>query len=75
MIPRKFAPMLFVFILSGVMSWLVSGIAALRTQGWGPGYLGVWTGAWLSAWCVAFPIGLVAAPLARRAVDRLTAPH
>ena len=33
MIPKKFAPMLFGAILSGLMSLLVSGIATIRAAG------------------------------------------
>jgi hypothetical protein len=73
MIPRKFAPVLFGFILSGLMSFVVSGVATMRAAGPVPGFMGLWIGAWLTSWLIAFPIVLVVAPLARRAVDRLVA--
>jgi Protein of unknown function (DUF2798) len=71
MIPRKFAPLLFGLILSGLMSLLVSGISTLRAVGAVPDFTALWTRAWLTAWLFAFPIVLVAAPLARRLVERL----
>jgi hypothetical protein len=71
MIPRKFAPVLFGLILSGLMSLLVSGISTLRATGPIPGFAALWISAWLTAWLFAFPIVLFAAPMARRAVDRL----
>lgn len=71
MLPRKFAPALFGLILSGLMSLLVSGIATYRAAGFGDSVVAVWTGAWLTAWLVAFPVVLVVAPLARRAVEAL----
>jgi hypothetical protein len=37
-----------------------------------PGFAGLWTSAWLTAWLVAFPVVLLVAPLARKAVERLT---
>ena len=74
MIPQRFAPVLFGFILSGLMSLLVSGISTLHARGWSAGFVGVWAGAWLTAWAFAFPAVLVAAPLARRWVGRLTSP-
>ena len=74
MIPQRFAPVLFGFILSGLMSLLVSGISTLHARGWSAGFVSVWAGAWLTAWAFAFPCVLVAAPLARRWVARLTAP-
>lgn len=73
MFPKKFAPALFGFILSGLMSLLVSGISTYRAVGFSEGYAGLWTGAWLTAWLVAFPVVLVVAPLARQAVALLVA--
>jgi len=73
-LPNRFAPILFGFVLSGLMSCLVSGIATLRTLGLVAGFAEQWVGAWLTAWVVAFPIVLFAAPLTRRLVRRLVAP-
>jgi len=70
-IPKKFAPMLFGLLLSGMMSLLVSGISTWRAMGLAPGFAATWAGAWLMAWPIAFPAVLLAAPLARRWVDRL----
>lgn len=75
MIPKKFAPMLFGLILSGLMSLLVSGISTLRATGLVAGFAGMWASAWLTAWAIAFPTVLVIAPLTRRLVDRLTTNH
>lgn len=72
-IARKYAPLLFGLILSGLMSLLVSGISTLRAVGPAPGFLATWLGAWLTAWLVAFPVVLVVVPLARRALDRAVA--
>ena len=71
MIPSRFAPLLFGFVLSGLMSFVVSGISVLRATGLSLGFIDRWSGAWLTAWLFAFPIVLVAAPLARRLVQRL----
>jgi hypothetical protein len=73
MIPKKYAPVLFGLILSGLMSLLVSGISTFRALGLGPHFVGMWTSAWLTAWVVAFPVVLVVAPLARQAVAKLVA--
>ena len=73
--PRKFEPLLFVFILSGLMSLVVSGISTWRAAGIADGFMGLWAGAWGTSWVVAFPVALFVAPLARRAAARLvTAP-
>jgi hypothetical protein len=71
MIPKRLEPIVFGFILSGLMSLLVSGIATVRITGPGAGFLGEWMTSWLSSWLVAFPAVLVVAPLARRLVARL----
>jgi hypothetical protein len=71
MIPSRFAPVLFGFILSGLMSCLVSGIALLRTRGLIDGFTETWLYAWLTAWAVAFPTVLVVAPITRRIVNGL----
>ncbi|MEN3292738.1 MAG: hypothetical protein V7642_1991 [Burkholderiales bacterium] len=71
MIPERFAPVLFGFILSGLMSFVVSGISTLKVAGPGRGFVGLWTGSWLTAWLFAFPIVLLAAPLTRHIVRGL----
>jgi hypothetical protein len=72
MIPQRYAPILFGFILSGLMSAIVSAIATLRTLGPEPGIVAVWAGSWLTSWAIAFPAVLVVAPITRRLVARLT---
>lgn len=72
-IPSRFEPMLFGFVLSGLMSCLVSGISTLRTMGLVAGFADLWVGAWLTAWLVAFPVVLLAAPVTRKIVRGLVA--
>mgnify|MGYP001765140392 CR=1 FL=1 len=67
----RFAPFLFGFVLSALMSLIVSGIATLRNAGPVDGFVTLWLGAWLPSWFVAFPTVLVVAPLARRLVGML----
>jgi hypothetical protein len=68
MIPARFAPVLFGFILSGVMCLLVSAIATLRAFGVGEGAVELWMGAWIFSWIVAFPAVLIVGPATRRLV-------
>lgn len=49
MIAKRYAPVLFGLILSGLMSFLVSGIATFRAAGSVPGFADLWVGAWLTA--------------------------
>ncbi|MBX9960772.1 MAG: DUF2798 domain-containing protein [Burkholderiaceae bacterium] len=74
MLPARYAPVLFGFILSGLMSLVVSGISTFRAIGLGGDFLHFWLSAWVAAWAVAFPLVLVVAPLTRRIVQRLVKP-
>lgn len=71
MIPARFEPLVFGFVLSGLMSFVVSGIATLRVTGLVAGFPGLWFGAWLTAWVFAYPVVLFVAPVARRIVSRM----
>ncbi|MDP3421049.1 MAG: DUF2798 domain-containing protein [Thiobacillus sp.] len=73
MIPRKYGPLLSSLILSGLMSLLVSGISTFRAIGLVTNFSNLWSSAWLTAWFFAFPAVLLATPLARKAVQLLTA--
>lgn len=71
MISARFAPVIFGFVLSALMSFIVSGIATFRTAGPVEGFPTLWIGAWLLSWLIAFPVVLVVAPVARKVVGRL----
>ena len=72
--PARFAPIAFGFILSGLMSLVVSGIATFRNAGLIDGFFSLWVGAWFPSWLIAFPIVLVVAPVARRIVNGMVRP-
>jgi len=69
--PARFAPVLFGFVLSALMSFVVSGIATFRNFGLVEDFFGLWIGAWVPSWLIAFPVVLVVAPIARRFVGML----
>lgn len=71
MIPARYAHILFGFILSGLMSFMVSGIATARAAPLDAQFLGLWMSGWLPSWALAFPAVLVVAPITRRIVARL----
>ena len=72
MIPARLAPIVFGFLLSGLMSLLVSLMATVRVVGFSDVLLRLWMSSWLSSWALAFPVVLVVAPLVRRFVERIT---
>ncbi|WP_299916095.1 DUF2798 domain-containing protein [uncultured Roseobacter sp.] len=71
MIPAKYQHFVFGFILSGLMSFMVSGIATFRTVGLIDGFVMLWITNWLPSWSVAFPTLLLVSPIARRIVAKL----
>ena len=73
MIPAKFAPIIFGFILSMCMSCIVSGVSTVSSVGLADGFLGLWFAAWMKSWLVAFPVVMVIAPITRKLVGKLTA--
>ena len=73
MIPARYSHILFGFILSGLMSCIVSGLSTFRTLGLAPDFAALWAGNWAASWALAFPTVLVVAPVARKLVARLTA--
>ncbi len=71
MIPAKYAQILFGFVLSGLMSCLVSGISTWRATG-SDFELALWASNWIASWAIAFPAVLIVAPITRRIVAKLT---
>lgn len=71
MISPRYAPIAFGFVLSAMMSFLVSGISTFRTAGLADQFIGLWLGAWLPSWLIAFPVVLIVAPATRRIVSGL----
>lgn len=74
MIPARLAPIAFGFVLSMIMSAVISGVSTVSAIGLNGELPGVWFRAWYSSWIIAFPAVLVVAPFARRIVGRLTKP-
>ena len=68
MFPARYAPVLFGFILSGIMSCIVSGIATWREIGLSDMFVGSWMGSWSFSWPIAFCTVLFIAPATRRLV-------
>ena len=73
-IPHRLEPIAFGLLLSGFMSFLVSGVATFTAIGFVPDVFGSWITAWLSSWAVAFPAVLVVAPVVRRLLQHLVIP-
>jgi hypothetical protein len=68
MIPARFAPALVGLILSGLMSCIVTLVAAIKTVGFGGQVLSTWLNAWFFGWPIAFVVVLLAGPAVRHLV-------
>lgn len=65
-LPPRFLGIVMPFILSCIMSAVVSMVSILRHAGFTDGFWSQWLGSWLTSWVVAFPTVLMLLPLARR---------
>ena len=65
----KLSKLLFPFILSGMMSCLISGITTLKAVGLIPNFFGLWMSAWIIAGLFAFPSVMICAPIAQKLVQ------
>lgn len=70
-LPRRFEHLAFGFLLSGMMSLLVSGVSTALAAGIDGNFAYLWIRAWLPSWAIAFPSVLVVAPLVRRILQRI----
>lgn len=54
------------FMLSCLMSGIISLINMLRNLGWIDGFISLWLHNWMISWLFAFPIVLILLPLVRK---------
>lgn len=77
-LPARYAGLVTSLILSLIMTCVVSLISVLRSNGFDSRVLELWPSSWLLSWLIAFPVLMVAAPVARRIAAALVhpaAPH
>jgi len=74
MIPARYSKVLFGIIMSGMMSFLISGVSTFRGLGLNAEAVAAWLSGWPIAWAVSCPIVAVVAPLSQRIVTALTKP-
>ena len=54
------------FILSFLMSGIISFVNMLRTLGWFDGFMMLWGYNWMISWAIAFPIVVTLLPFVRK---------
>ena len=70
-LPARFAPIVMPFLLSLLMTCLVSLISTTRSFGFTQELLRLWPGSWALSWLVAFPVTLLVLPIVRRVTSAL----
>ncbi|MFZ2999731.1 MAG: DUF2798 domain-containing protein [Undibacterium umbellatum] len=70
-LPARYAGLVMPFLLSILMTFIVSLISTLRSVGLVDHFLPIWMGSWALSWMVAFPTLLLVLPLVRRMTSLL----
>lgn len=65
-LPKRLEHVAFGLLLSGFMSFLVSGLSTIIARGITADLPQAWLAAWLPSWALAFPAVLIVAPFVRR---------
>jgi hypothetical protein len=73
-IPKRYEHVAFGLLLSGMMSFIVSGISTALARGISADFPLSWFGARLPSWTIAFPAVLFVALLVRRILQRHVLP-
>lgn len=73
-VPKRLEHVAFGLLLSGFMSFLVSGLSTMIAIGVNSALPMAWLSAWLVSWSLAFPSVLVVAPFVRRILARIVRP-
>jgi len=60
-------------LLSGFMSFIMSGAITFMNVGWVDHFFFIWLHAWLVAYAIAFPTILLVFPLARKLAMKIAA--
>ena len=70
-LPARYAGLVMPFLLSILMTFIVSFISTLRSVGLVDHFLQIWMGSWALSWVFAFPTLLMVLPLVRRMTNML----
>lgn len=73
-LPARYAGIVMPFVLSVIMTFIISGVATMRALGPTAEFLATWPTSWLLSWVIAFPVLLVVLPIVRRIVALLVEP-
>jgi len=71
MVSIKYLHQVQALLLSGFMSFIMSGAITLINLGYVDHFLGIWLHAWVVAYAIAFPSILIVFPFARKLAMRI----
>jgi hypothetical protein len=66
MVSIKYLHQVQALLLSGLMSFIMSGAISFINLELVAGFVGIWLHAWVVAWAIAFPTILLVFPFARK---------
>jgi hypothetical protein len=73
-LPAHYATIISPFVLSVLMTFVVSAVSTYQSLGVGPQFLEAWPSAWGISWLIAFPTLLAVLPLVQRIVRLVVEP-
>jgi hypothetical protein len=73
-LPARYAAIVLPFVLSLLMTFVISGVSTLMSLGPTRAFVTTWPAAWALSWVVAFPTLVVLLPLVRRLVALVVEP-
>jgi hypothetical protein len=73
-LPARYAGLVMPFLLSILMTCVVSLISTLKGVGPVANFASIWLGAWGVSWLIAFPTLLLVLPVVRRLTAAVVAP-
>lgn len=73
MVSVKYLHQVQAALLSGFMSFIMSGAITLINLGFVNGFFGIWLHAWLVAYAIAFPTILLVFPFTRKLAMKIAA--
>lgn len=73
-LPARYAGIVMPFVLSIMMSGIVSFVATVKNIGLPSDIVMIWLGAWRLSWVISFPVLLIVLPIVRKIVGLLVEP-
>ncbi|NUF83543.1 DUF2798 domain-containing protein [Acinetobacter seifertii] len=73
-LPNRYTSIVLPFLLSIIMTFVVSMISTLRSLGLEEFSIYVWMSAWIISWLIAFPTLLLVLPVVRKITTLLVEP-